>query len=213
MMRLMCTYDLAAFPRLEVLPDQTELIIRPMVPEDAEALLTFFQELPEEDQCDQQEEVTSPEVIRRWARQLDYDHALPLLALACGGIVAYATLLRSRAAARRHVGEIRIVVHPTYREQGVAMVLMHDLMAIAHRSGPQLLTFEAVCGHQDESIRSARWLGFRQAAVLKGRVQDPVGRLLDVVVMEASIGTWFEWWPFRAGIAQVRVRLPWEQSR
>lgn len=203
------TYNLAAFPLELTLLDDTLVVIRPMTPEDEEGLLAFFQALPEEERFFMKEDVASSLVVRRWVRELDYNRALPLLALVDGDVVAEATLMRSRAAARRHVGELCVQVHPDYRSLGLGTVLMHHLMVLANKVGLQVLTLEAVAGKEDEAIRSAQWLGFTPVARLQGVAKDAEGRRYDVVVVEALLGKWYEWWPFRVSISQVQVRFPW----
>ena len=53
-------------------------------------------------------------MLQAWANGLDYDRALPMLDWDGDQVVADGTLHRTRAGARRHVDEIRIVVHPEY---------------------------------------------------------------------------------------------------
>ncbi|MBI2171595.1 MAG: GNAT family N-acetyltransferase [Chloroflexi bacterium] len=203
------TYNLAAFPLELTLLDDTTVVIRPMTTEDEERLLAFIQALPEEERFFMKEDAASPLIVRQWVRELDYSRALPLLALVDGDVVAGATLVRSRGAARRHVGELCVQVHPDYRSLGLGTVLMHQLMVLANEAGLQVLTLEAVAGKEDEAIRTAQWLGFTQVAHLKGAAKDPEGRKYDVVVVEALLGKWYEWWPCRVSISQAQVRFPW----
>lgn len=203
------TYSLGGYPQQVALLDDTTVLLRPMAAADKYALLAFFRELPEDDVFYLKEDVTSEAVIRRWVANLDYNRALPLLAFAGDRVVADAILLRSRSGATQHVGEIRIIVDSWFRNLGLGTVMMHQLMMLANEAGLELLTFEAVTAKHDEAIRSAQWLGFTQVAVLRGRAKDHIGRPHDVVVMEAPLGKWFEWWPFRISISKVQVRFPW----
>lgn len=50
---------------------------------------------------------------------MDYSRAILLLAELDGKIVGDGTLHHRRAGSRRHAGEVRIVVDPEYRNQGV----------------------------------------------------------------------------------------------
>ena len=129
------TYKLTAYPQRVALLDGVEVTLRPMEPGDADALVEFFRMIPAEERFYLKEDVTSPKVIRRWTEELDYDRALPLLALADGRVVADATLHRHRAGARHHVGELRIVVDPEYRNRGLGSTMMYHLMAIAREHG------------------------------------------------------------------------------
>lgn len=202
-------YNLECYPQEVGLLDGTVVTLRPMKVGDEKALLDFFRALPADDVFYLKEDVTSEAVIHRWAADLDYDRALPLLAFVGERVVADATLLRSRSGARQHVGELRIIVHPWYRNLGLGTVMMHHLMSIANEAGLEVLSFEAVRGKHDEAIRSAQWLGFSHVAVLKGRAKEGKGRYHDVVVTEALLGKWFWWWPFRVAVSEVHVRFPW----
>ena len=51
-----------------------------MESKDAKALLEFFREISDEERYFLKDDVVSENVISGWAAQLDYDHALPLLA-------------------------------------------------------------------------------------------------------------------------------------
>ncbi|MBI4339670.1 MAG: GNAT family N-acetyltransferase [Chloroflexi bacterium] len=195
---------------LEVpLLDDTSVLVRPMAPEDAPGLLAFFQALPEEGRYYLREDLSSQEVAPWWAEDLDYSRALPLLAFVGGTIVGNGTLLRSRAPARQHVGEARIAVHPDYRNVGLGTVLLYQLMVLANEAELEILTFEAVAGKQDQAIRSAQWLGFTQVAQLRGVAKNQESGRHDVIVMEACLGEWFKWWPFRIAVSRVQVRFPW----
>lgn len=202
-------YNLEPFPQEVTLLDDTLIVMRPMTPEDEKAVLAFFQALPDSERYFMKVDPSSAAVVHRWARELDYNRALPLLALVDGDVVADATLVRSRSAARRHVGELRVQVHPDYRGLGLGTVMMHQLMTLANEIGLEVLTFEAVVGREDEAIRSAQWLGFAQMACLHGGAKDAEGHRYDVVVMEALLGNWFKWWPFKPSGSQAHVRFPW----
>ncbi len=189
-------YTLSAYPREFTLRDGTKVVLKPMTPKDGEALLQFFLKLPPEDRRYLKEDVTSPKVIQRWAAELDYDRALPLLAWVDGKVVADGTLHRSRTMARRHVGEIRISVAPEYRNRGLGTVVMHELAAIANENGLERLLFQAVAEREEPAIKAAEFVGFGKVAVLPGHAKDLDGHPRDIVLMEMPLGKWFDWWSF-----------------
>ena len=190
----MPVYTISAYPKTLTLPDGQEVVLRPMVQQDAQALLDFFLRIPEEDRFYLKEDVTSPSVIQRWAQDLDYDRALPLLAVVDGRIVADGTLHRRRAGARRHVGELRVVVDPRYRGRGIGTAILKELILIARDRGLDRLVFELVEGVQERAIQTASSLGFVRLASLPGHVRDIGGRPHDLVIMELLLGKWQEWW-------------------
>ena len=74
------SYDLSGFPKVLQLRNGVRATLRPMASADERELLAFFLRVPEEDRRYLKDDVTSPEVIRRWAREIDYSNVLPLLA-------------------------------------------------------------------------------------------------------------------------------------
>src|SRR5512145_2776296 len=108
-MSMTTIYPIPGYPTVYLTTDGAQMTIRPMVPEDQDALLDFFRSIPEEDRFYLKDDVTDPKTIERWARTLDYSRALPLLALLDGKIVGNGILHHRRAGARRHLGEVRVV--------------------------------------------------------------------------------------------------------
>ena len=172
------------------------LTIRPLQSDDAPELLEFFRRVPEEDRFYLKEEVTSPEVIDRWAKHIDYNRVLPLVALIGGEIVADATLHRSRSKAQRHMGEIRVVVDPRYRNQGLGTLMTREIIDVAYDNALESVVFELVEGKQDDAIKVAERLGFAKVAALPGFFKDLQGKDRKLVVMELPLGDWLEWWAF-----------------
>jgi L-amino acid N-acyltransferase YncA len=158
-----------------------------MTPGDEKGLLDFFRRIPQEDRFFLKEDVTSPQVIQRWAETLDYSRALPLLAIMDGKIVADGTLHHRRAGARRHIGEVRVVVDPAYRNQGVGRTLLYKLIDIARDKGLEKLMFEVVAGKEEAARHTAQVQGFVPIATLPGHVKDFHGNPHDLIMMELRI--------------------------
>ena len=95
---------LERYPIQVTLGDDRMVNIRPLARQDKIPLARFFRSVPEEDRFYLKENVTAPEVVSQWIEQMDLERAIPLVAVADDRIVADATLHRSRAPARRHVG-------------------------------------------------------------------------------------------------------------
>ena len=190
------TYTLSAYPKTVGLRDGTSITLRPMQPDDADALLAFFQKLSSEDRFFLKEDVASPRVIQRWVDDMDYDRALPIIALDGDTVVADGTLHRSRANARRHIGQIRIAVADDYRNRGLGTTLLNDLATIANEHGLERLLLEAVSDHEDDAIKAAEYVGFVRVGSLPGHAKDLQGHPRDIVLLEMPLGKWFDWWRF-----------------
>lgn len=182
-------YPIPGYPTIHLTEDSQQITIRPMVPGDEKGLLDFFRRIPQEDRFFLKEDVTSPQVIQRWAETLDYSRALPLLAIMEGKIVGDGTLHHRRAGARRHIGEVRVVVDPAYRNRGVGRGLLHQLVEIARDKGVEKLMFEVVADTEEAAKHTAQVLGFVPIAVLPGHVKDYCGAKHDLVIMELRLAT------------------------
>lgn len=169
------------------LEDGSDYTFRPLAKEDKIMLARFFQSISEEDRFYLKENVTAPEVIQGWVDNMDYERAVPIVAIADGRIVADATLHRSRTPARRHVGELRVVVHPDYRGVGLGARMIQELIDLGRALELDKLFFELVDRREMGAIHAAATAGFEEVAILRNRVKDAYGSLQDVVVMERSL--------------------------
>ena len=180
-------YPIPGYPTVSLTTDGAQMTIRPMVPEDQDALLDFFRRIPPEDRFYLKEDVTDPTIISRWAETLDYSRVLPLLAFLDGRIVGDGTLHHRRAGARQHIGEVRVVVAPAYRNRGVGRGLLHKLIDIAGEKGLKTLMFEVVADTEPAARHTAQVLGFVPVAVLPAHVCDLGGTSHDLLIMERRL--------------------------
>ena len=170
------------YPKATTVKDGTQLTIRPLRKEDQHALHEYFSRLPEDDRMYLKDDVTDPEVIKNWIYDLDYDVALPLVAIDKDRIVANATLKYNPVGWRKHQGEIRVTVDPPYREKGLSTLLIENIIDIAQSMGLEQLTAE-IAPTLDEAYFLFEKLGFKEAAVLKDFIRDQEGKYDDMVVM------------------------------
>jgi L-amino acid N-acyltransferase YncA len=188
--------NIQAYPKTIMLNDGTSVVLRPLEPGDKVSLLQFFERVPEEERHYLKENVTAPEVVHGWTAKIDFDRVVPIVALAGDEIVADATLHRSRAVARRHVGELRLVVDPSHRGVGLGRRLLRELLDIAAELGLHNATFELVADREEMAIRAAISVGFQQVGVLKERIRDFWGNYQDLVQLELPLKDRELWWRF-----------------
>ena len=177
---------LKGFPKQIILRDRSAVTLRPMVREDKEGLLTFFRRLPPEDRQFLKDDVTRAEIIEAWARDLNYDRVLPILAEFEGRIVGDATLHRQAYGWMRHVGEIRLVTDPYLRRRGLATAMAREIFYLALQAGLDKMVAEMVAD-QIAAIKVFGKLGFQQEARLANQVMDLHGRKHDLVIMTTDI--------------------------
>ncbi|MFQ5473650.1 MAG: GNAT family N-acetyltransferase [Dehalococcoidia bacterium] len=189
-------YAIPAFPKDITLRDGTHVSIRPLEPGDEDGLLAFFLALPDEDRYYLKDDVTSPELIARWIRDLNYDRALPLVAMVDGRVVAEAVLVRRRGNTRSHVGEVRIAVLPDYRNRGLGTSLIRHLCDVADDAGLERVMFEIVADQESEALKAAEWMGFLRVGTIEGGARDQSGHAHDIILLTMPLGKWYQWTKF-----------------
>jgi len=163
---------------------------------DAEALLAFFRRIPEEDRFFLKDDVASEKVIARWAEDLNYDRALPLLAFRDEQVIANAVLIRHRGGYRRHLAEVRILIEPAFRGQGLGVGMIRQLIEIAWDAELEFTQFELVRGINDEAIQAAEFLGAMTVGSIPNAAKDTRGDLHDLVFLQIPLGKWWQWSQF-----------------
>lgn len=189
-------YAIPAFPKELTLRDGTKVNVRPLEPGDADKLLQFFLDLPETDRYFLKDDVTSPELVRSWTENLDYDRALPLVAMSDGSMVAEAVLVRRRGNARSHVGEVRVTVLPDFRSRGLGTAMIRHLCDIADDAGLDRVMFEIVADQEAEALKAAEWMGFLRVGTIEGGARDPNGHAHDIILLTMPLGKWYQWTKF-----------------
>lgn len=190
----MPVYKLAAYPKVIALRDGSTVTLRPMEKGDADALLAMFREVPPDDRWFLKEDVASEKVVREWAERLDYNRALPLLAFANGKVVADGVLVRHRGVARQHLAEVRIVVHPAWRNRGLGSAVLKELCDIAADAEIEKVVSELAEDVERDAIDAMERLGFIRSAVIPDLLRDVHGRPHNVVVLTLPLGKWYQWW-------------------
>lgn len=189
----MAVYKLSGYPKQLRLSDGSVVSVRPMVAGDAKQLLEFFQRVPDEERYFLKDSVVSESVINGWAKELDYDQALPLLAFDGDRICADAVLIRHRGDARSHYAEVRVVVDPEYRRHSLGTAIMREAIDIAWDAEIDAVQIEFVDGIQDDARKVALTFGGEQAGSLKDAVRDHHDKPHDVIFMRIPLGRSWQW--------------------
>jgi L-amino acid N-acyltransferase YncA len=160
-------------------------------PERCDALLRFFEALPEGDLTFIEEEVTDPATVRSWASgpaaggrwvAVDDDGT-------DGEVTGYVAV-RPLPGWSDHVGEVRLVVAPSRRGTGLGRELARRALVEAVRSGLSKLVVEVVA-EQGAALALFTGLGFTGEALLTDHIRDRHGQLHDLMVLVHHVGaTW-----------------------
>ena len=119
------------------------ITLRLMTPEDREAFLAFMRAQPEDDLFFLLVDVTSPEGLEHWMRDLQNARNITVLAEEGGKLLGYSSLHHGQTRWARHLGEIRLLMAPRQRGRGVGRLLAQEVFSIAHNLDLQGLHVKA----------------------------------------------------------------------
>jgi L-amino acid N-acyltransferase YncA len=162
---------LEGYPKQITLKDGANLTLRPMARDDQYALYNFFTSLSEEDRRFLRNDVTDRKLIEAWARDLDYNKILPILAEGDGKIVANATLHFQTFGWGRHLAEIRLSIAQELQGRGLGFLMLEEMSRLAQEHHVKHLLARIVTFRQG-AIKAFQKAGFAQVSVLKNFVKD-----------------------------------------
>jgi L-amino acid N-acyltransferase YncA len=177
---------LVVYPKGVTLSGGHAVTLRWLAPRDREEVWRFFERVPEGDRAFLKEDVMSRAEVERWLDRLDPNRETVVVAEAAPQIVGTAILERQRYGWAQHVGEIRIVVDPDRRRQGLGYVLAEEVFMLAVKLGLEKIV-AAMMADQASAVRVFERLGFRAEALLRDHVKDRHGRKHDLLLMAHSV--------------------------
>jgi len=179
-------FDINTYKKETKLKDGTKVLLRPMVSQDQNALYEFFKSVPKEDVKFLRDDVSSRLLVEKWAKNLNYEKTLPILALKDNAIIGDATINRRRSGWKYHLGTVRVFVHKDYRNVGLGHTMIDELADIAHKLEIEKLIVE-IPDLETGAINAFTKAGFNRVAVIPNMVKDRENMPVDVVVMMKDI--------------------------
>jgi len=177
---------MAPYYKEGILKDGSRVILRPMVKEDREKMLDFFQRVDPNDLLFLRSDVRDPAVIAHWLEHLDYQRVFPLLAESEGRIAGDCTLHMRKRGWKRHVGNVRVVVAKDFQNRGLGTLLINEIIEMAQEFGLEKLVAE-IHLQATGALTLFKHAGFSTKAVFEDLVKDPSGRSSDLVVMVCDV--------------------------
>jgi RimJ/RimL family protein N-acetyltransferase len=184
--------DIRSYP-LHITTDAGHIEFRMMGPDDEALVLEFAQKLPVHDLLFLPRNISEPKVLAAWIKEIERGSIISLLAVKSGHVVGCGTIVRDPHSWSPHVGEIRNVVAPDLRGQGVGRALSQETFALALSVGLEKLLVQMTVD-QTGAIAIFEGLGFKAEALLRDHVRDLAGKKHDIVVLAHNV-------------AQVRAQL------
>jgi len=181
-------FALQKFPKEIKLKDGAKCRLRPLRKDDEKEFHAFFQAVPERERMFIKHRVTDPAVIRDWCQNIDLGRNLPLLAVIGGKVVADATLHQQLGGWRRHIGRVSVLVHPDFRNRGLARALIAEIIGIARENGLEKVEAEFI-GDQDAAVKMFAMMGFSQLMRLDDYVKDMQAISHDYILMGLDLKT------------------------
>ena len=155
--------------------------IRPIEPDDRDALVAFLHRIPEGDRTFFKEDVDDAEVLDGWVRR----GAARSVAIDGGVVVGYVAVIPLQGWSS-HVGEVRVIVDPDHRGRGIGRALARHAVLQALELGLTKMVIEVVAD-QEAAVAMFRSHGFDPEALLKDHVRDGNGDLRDLLILAHSV--------------------------
>jgi len=174
------------YPKSITLPDGTKVELRLMTEDDATAILNFARALPTEDLLFLRVDLTQPEVIDDWIKNLENGTSTSVVAYDDNELIGYATVHRNNAPWTRRVGELRVNVSQAYRTRGLGKTLISEIFDVARGLGMRKLMAN-MTADQKGAQAAFRKLGFVPEALLADYVEDRNGTSRDLVIMSNDV--------------------------
>jgi RimJ/RimL family protein N-acetyltransferase len=181
----MSSSDTRTYP-LHVVTEAGDIELRMMGPDDEALVLEFAQKLPVHDLLFLPRNISEPKVLAAWIKEIERGSIASLLAVKSGRVVGCGTVVRDPLSWSPHVGEIRNVVSPDLRGQGVGRALSQETFALALSLGLEKLLVQMTVD-QTGAIAIFEGLGFKAEALLRDHVRDLVGKKHDIVVLAHNV--------------------------
>jgi ribosomal protein S18 acetylase RimI-like enzyme len=157
--------------------------IRTPTPEDLDALLDFFERVPESERTFFKEHVLDRATVEGWVTT---DRGRRGLAVdEHGRVVGYVAVV-PHSGWSDHVGDVRLVVDPERRTQGLGRTLARWALVQAVECGLTKLTVEVVV-EQERAVAMFGALGFVAEGLLRDHVRDRDGNLRDLVLLSHAV--------------------------
>jgi ribosomal protein S18 acetylase RimI-like enzyme len=155
--------------------------IRAIQTDDRSAMELFLGRIPEGDRTFFKENVEDSEVVDAWVRP----GAARSIALDGDTVIGYVAVVPLQGWSS-HVGEVRVIVDPERRGNGIGRALARHAVLQALELGLTKMVVEVVAD-QEPTVAMFRSHGFDPEALLKDHVRDAGGELRDLMILAYAV--------------------------
>jgi RimJ/RimL family protein N-acetyltransferase len=175
-----------AYPRELKLANGKKIELHLMGASARDELLAFARTLPKTDVLFLRMDLTDPANVDEWIVNITKGRTITVLAYDNGTLAGYASLHHNEVLWTRHVGEIRTIVGPAYRNMRLGVRLVEEIFEIAKDIGLRKITAQMTSDQRGARAAFER-IGFRPEALLSDYVVDSEDRLHDMLIMSYDI--------------------------
>lgn len=147
--------------------------------EQRQALVEFASRVPDRDRALSDHTLLSQVAVAGWTQAVPERR---LAAVADDGTVAGLVTVARGVGWSSHVADMRVIVDPGFRGQGVGRTLADEGLHLAWSLGMTKVTID-VPAASTGALAMLDALGFVEEARLRGQVRDGTGTLQDLVVL------------------------------
>jgi L-amino acid N-acyltransferase YncA len=160
--------------------------IRAMQAGDAAAVLAFARKLPVHDLLFLQRDIRNEKVMAAWIEQIERGLIQSLVATMDGTVCGCAAVVRDELSWSPHVAEIRLVVTPDMRGEGLGRRLAEDAFGLALAQGVEKIVVRMI-PDQAGAVTLFEEMGFRAEAMLRDQVRDAEGTKHDIAMLSLDV--------------------------
>ncbi|HEY0394858.1 MAG TPA: GNAT family N-acetyltransferase [Candidatus Elarobacter sp.] len=177
--------ELRTYPRVVPFGDET-VELRFMGAGDEAAVLAFARALPRHDLLFLPRDIAHPKVLDAWVHEIDRGAMSSILAWRGERVVGCATIVRDPLSWSPHVAELRVVVAPEARGNGLGRALSTDAGELAVATGTEKIVAH-MTADQGGAVTVFETMGYRAEALLRDHVKDADGVKHDLVILSLDV--------------------------
>ena len=149
-------------------------------------LITFARSLPHHDTLFLRMDITDPKVVDEWLHNVEQGRTITILAYDGATLAGWVSLHHNEVLWTRHVGEIRTIIGPEYRNIRLGSRLVEEMFEVAKDLGLKKITAQMTADQRGARASFER-VGFHPEALLADYVIDAEGRTHDMLIMSYDI--------------------------
>jgi len=166
--------------------DGSHVVVRDMVPGDAQRSFEFFAGLPEDDRRYLRVDVTRWDMVERRTRELDSGRVIRLVADDGDAIVADGALELEGHGWGNNIAELRVIVARPYQRLGLGTIVARELYFLAAERKVDRIVVRMM-RPQSGAHRIFKRLGFAEEYLIPEHVRDQDGNWQDLIIMRCNL--------------------------